>query len=289
MQAMGQETLSLISKGAETVFGIPEVTTGSVDEWRRLANVMQEQIVLNPLALKLIPRIREGAEQSGLWSDAINLHWEEYLVGKHILGAAEHYAWAPGSLLIRQLGLGIMQRSVSEADDLTVAHIRDEKVLKTVMRRGRFVGELAMIDGNYKEAIAQYQASITNYEGHPEWEERVKGYEIKGFLAEAYMMDGQVKRGVTVAEKAFEALAGEDGAKLDEFTRVVWRSGVVIKACRGLIEQGWDVVRVLSETRLVVMLRIAEQELKLHKRLHPKADLSIRMREVAMIDDLWSG
>jgi tetratricopeptide (TPR) repeat protein len=284
---MGQETLSLIGEGLEAWLTRPEVNADNVGEWRALSGQLRETTLANPVALLAIPKIREGAERAGLWGDAIELYWEGYLVGKHIFGAAEGCAWAPGALVFRQYGLEIMQRSVKGADKLVREHIADKAVQKTVMRRGRFWGELAMIEGNYKEAIAQYQASIANYETSRVLEERVKGHEIKGFLAEAYIKDGQVERAIATAENAFEELGGEDGLWLDAHTRVVWRSGIVIKACRGLIEQGWSLERVLGETKLVEMLTTAEGELRLHKRLHPEDDLSIRMREIEMINAGW--
>ena len=64
---------------------LPEVTSEKLPSLREEVARLREQPNSEDQALRLIRHAREGAFNLGEDEHVVNLYWEEYLVGKHII------------------------------------------------------------------------------------------------------------------------------------------------------------------------------------------------------------
>ena len=131
-------------------------------------------------------------------------------------------------------GYLLMKKSAEKADE----YIKKYNVERKRPRSGRFLGEVAVFEGRYDEAVRQFEKSVRLFEKMENWTDRVNALELRGFLAEAMILSGEPERGVAIARKAFLDYDKGDGALLrenDYYTWAVWKSGCVTKTWHALL------------------------------------------------------
>lgn len=190
--------------------------------------------------LRMAKWARDGAERIGAHEDVVDLIWEEYLVGKHMVMHArdEKRLWNL-PLKVKGIAQGFlhMRHSANEGE----AYIREHNVSSRQPRSGRFLGEVAMLQKDYGSAKEYFTKSVELFNKMDNWRDRVNALELSGFLAEATILSGEPERGVALARKTFLAYDTGDGERLkneDYYTWAVWKSGCIIKAWHALLATG---------------------------------------------------
>lgn len=223
-----------------------------IGQWRKEVAELREK--KNPVAqykaLVTARRVKEVAKENQMFDQAVELCWEEYLVGKHIYKGTELFAWMPGIEKLQQEGWKIMEQAVEESEELISEHSEDKYVKRVKPRMGRFAGEVEMLQGNYQAAIEKYEQSIKQYQQKSRMEQRINILELKGFLAEALIKAGgeQQERGIKLGVETFNQYKDSPEGKWlkenDYYTWAVWRSGCAVKTSRGLLESGVEVTEL---------------------------------------------
>lgn len=231
-----------------------EVTLENLPNLRAQIAAFREQPDRQEAALRNIREVREGAIVIGEHEHVVNLFWEEYLVGKHMLMAAI-------SDDDKGKALDMMRTSAQAA----AVYIHDNSVDSMRPRSHRFLGEVAMRAGDTKGAVEHFRHGISLFEQMRDPAQRVNALELSGFLAEALIRDGQVDAGIDTAVRTFEAYDSGDGAELrerDYYTWAVWKSGAATKAWSAILGTG-QMPQGTNKDKLMGMLDASELILKM--------------------------
>jgi hypothetical protein len=160
-------------------------------------------------ALAMARWLRGGAERLEAHEDVVDLYWEEYLIGKHIVMEArdKEGLWnLPRKAKGIAEGYLLMRGSAPKAQD----YIDKHGVEKKRPRSGRFLGEIAMFERRYGRAIENFRHSIKLFEKMDQWQDRVNALELKGFLAEAMILKGEFETGVGLAGPSLSMTKGTE-------------------------------------------------------------------------------
>lgn len=108
------------------------------------------------------------------------------------------------------------------------------KLIRWQSRIDRYWGRLCDATGKYSKAINYYKKSIRTARLDPEFVDRgiPRWLEVEGFLASAYLLSGQIKKGWEASKKIYEKFDVNEGAELKEkdySTWAIWKSGVPIR------------------------------------------------------------
>ncbi len=231
----------LVRRGVDAFFGRVEVTPENIGELRQRVAQWRENIPTQLVALCAARIIGRKAGEAGMYDHAVGLAWEEFLVGKHILGAGRDYERLPFATKARRLGLSLMRRGVAGAARIIEEHGEDPGVKVVARRQGRFAGDLLYAEGNYTEAAEMFGKTAELYAAENDPLERVNALEIRGMQAGALVMSGQVAEGARLADFTFGGYDGGDGSELKErgyYTWAVWKSGCAIKLWHAILESG---------------------------------------------------
>jgi hypothetical protein len=261
-----------------------EVTPDNLVEIRRDIASLREQKGKDQEALNAIRWAREGAKRIGAHEDVVDLYWEEYLVGKHMVMEARDkeglWQLPPKAKGIAE-GYLLMKKAANSAVD----YIDNNNVEGKKPRSGRFLGEIAMFERRYGKATDYFKESVELFKQMEDWRDRVNALELKGFLAEAMIFSGEAEKGVALTRKTFLEYDEVEAARLrdgDYYTWAVWKSGCVIKAWHALLAKDIPVNRDLTEG-MVDMLIDVESVFGVPEGVEIWGDFSAREQEVASI------
>lgn len=127
-----------------------------------------------------------------------------------------------------------MQKSILKAG----FYINKYNLTKWQSRYFRFLGRIEDYKRNFTKAISFYKKSIKYISLDPE---PFRTFELKGFLAYATLMSGQVEKGYKYSLKVYleyeNTKSGKELKKKDYFTWEVWRSGVAMRTINALLDK----------------------------------------------------
>jgi hypothetical protein len=176
---------------------------------------------------------REKMIEAELHEDAVDFFWEEYLYGKHLV-MDERDVDRKGSERYNQ-GLGMMRKMAKEAHQYIVKH----NVKNKLTRSHRFVGEMSQFDGDLDSAVRHFSQAISRFDEEEDFDQRINGLELRGFLAEALVLTGAIDEAVDLTVNTFEFYDKGDGKILKEKdydTWAIWKTGVPIKVWHGVFD-----------------------------------------------------
>jgi hypothetical protein len=262
-----------------------QITPESLPVWRNKIASLREQPGKENETLNLIKKVKEKAKSFGEHEHVVNLYWEEYLVGKHMLMAVRDGSTS-GPLEKAKFvaeGLFLMKNSSSQA----ASYIDKHSVESLRPRSHRFLGEMDMLTKQPKKAVEHFKTGIELFKQMEEPAQRVNALELSGFLAEALIFSGRINEGITIAQETFDAYDEGDGVTLKErdyYTWAVWKSGCATKVWNALNQKGVP-VEAPTKVLLVQMLDQAESTLVFPdgKETWGDKNFSIRRTEIASI------
>jgi hypothetical protein len=240
---------------AERPQNIEKVTLENLFERRLQQASLREQKGKHKEALKEARAIREK-----LHEETVDMFWEEYLIGKHIImEARDREGLWNLPIKVKEIAEGflLMRNSASRADK----YIDEHDVKEKRPRSGRFLGEVEMLSKRYGKAVKHFGRSVKLFNNMEDWSQRVNALELSGFLAEALVLSGKTKDGIETAKKTFVAYDEGDGAMLkgnDYYTWAVWKSGCATKAWHAILAKKPHLTKEEQET-LNRMLDEAEE------------------------------
>jgi hypothetical protein len=263
-----------------------KVTKENLQSIRGEIASLRERKGENDKTLQMIRWARGGAEAIGAHEDVVDLYWEEYLIGKHIIMEArdQEGLWSlPLKAKDIAKGFLMMRNSALKAED----YIQANEVESKRARSGRFLGETSMLQRNYKDAVKHFRNSVEIFKRMENWRDRVNGLEISGFLAEAMILSGRIEEGIGIARKTFLSYDKGDWELLkkeDYYTWAVWKSGCVIKAWHALLARGVSINEDLKDG-MVDMLVDGEEILRIPEgeETWGDKDFSFRKSEILAI------
>lgn len=238
---------------------IEKVTLENLFERRLQQASLREQKGKYKEALKEVRAIREK-----LHEETVDMFWEEYLIGKHMIMEARDKKglW---NLPLKTKGIAegflLMRNSASRADRYIDEHDVEEKK----PRSGRFLGEMEMLSKRYGKAVKYFGKSVKLFNNMEDWSQRVNALELSGFLAEALVFSGKTQDGIETAKQTFAAYDEGDGAILkgnDYYTWAVWKSGCATKVWHAILakksylteeEQG-GLIQMLNEADKILVI-----------------------------------
>lgn len=240
---------------------INEIPGKSEDFSRRLSIVsrLREQPGQNTDTLGLIRGLREEARRLGLHGYVVDLYWEECLMAKHMFNDNPQDSSA----------VSIFKTAAIAAD----GYIEKFNVGSKRIRSGRFVGEAAMLEGDYEEAISVLRRTVLQFETDVNPEQRVNALELRGFLSEAFIRSGKAQKGIKTGIKTFEDFnkgLGLSLKKRDYYVWAVWKSGIVIKMWNAILDMGVE----LDESERKELLDELDEAEKLFNVPHKEEYLS---------------
>ena len=238
---------------------IEEVTLENLFERRLQQASLREQKGKQKEALKEARAIREK-----LHEETVDMFWEEYLIGKHMIMEArdKEGLW---NLPLKAKGMAegflLMRNSASRADKYIDEHDVEEKR----PRSGRFLGEVEMLSKRYGKAVKHFGRSVKLFNNMENWSQRVNALELSGFLAEALILSGKTQDGIETAKKTFAAYDEGDGIILkgnDYYTWAVWKSGCATKVWHAIFakkprlakEEREELVQMLNEADKILVI-----------------------------------
>ena len=271
---------------------LPEVTSEKLPSLREEVARLREQPNSEDQALRLIRHAREGAFNLGEDEHVVNLYWEEYLVGKHIIMKARNkygLSALPSKSKDMLRGYRLMKASANAGQ----RYIEERSIGGAIEARShRFLGDLALVEGGfiqgrYADAVRHFEEGVRLFSEMPEWEERVNVLEMRDFLAEAQILAGDVAGGIATAQDNFSFFEEEDGRKLKEsdyYTWAVWKSGCAIKLWQALLRARAPLGGGIRED-LVMMLESADSILSVPEDQTTWGDRNFEFRknEIAQI------
>jgi len=216
--------------------------------------------------------------------EAVDLIWEQYLIGKHMIMEAKEKAGVislPKKVIEMSQGYLLMKSSAYKAQE----YIDKYNVETKRPRSGRFLGEIEMLTSNYSKAASYFEKSISLFQKMENPLDRVNALELSGFLAEALILEGKADKGIQIASETFDKYNTGDGQILKEkdyYTWAVWKSGCAIKTWRALLQKG---ISPSTEKKEKLTGMITESE----KIINPPPDIKIwgtfdlRKDEIALI------
>lgn len=222
-----------------------EVTPENLPALREKIGFIREEKGREEEVLQLIKHVRERAIIIEAHEDVVNLYWEEYLVGKHILMyARDSGGLKPSRIYNMASGFFRMRSSANKADEYIEGHSVDN--LRA--RSHRFLGEVAMIESAALrkppiKAEEHFAQAVDEFRKHPDFEMRKNYLELSGFLAEAMVLNGKTDEALELAKETFQAYDDGDGTTLkatNYYEWAVWKSGCVTKLSHALIYRGVD-------------------------------------------------
>jgi hypothetical protein len=197
--------------------------------------------------LDLINKVLPEATKLGEHERAVDLYWERYLVGKHLLMQArdDHDLSIPQKFDHAIHGYSLMKKSVIDSQ----RYIKNNNVDSKTPRMFRFLGDITMIEGKvypklYQKAVGYFRKGVELFSKMDDPKERINNLELSGFLAEALILSGKTKEGIDLAKKTFVAYDTGDGQflkEMNEYQWTVWKSGCATKLCNPLIDRGIEV------------------------------------------------
>lgn len=220
-----------------------EITPERLSVLRQEIASMREEKGREKETLQLIEKVRPEAVKLGEYEHVVNLYWEEYLVGKHILMyARDSKGLKPSKIYNMASGFIRMRSSAKKAQEYIEEHSID--ILRA--RSHRFLGEVAMIESASlkrpaKKAEEHFGQAVEEFKQSPDFGQRVNALELSGFLAEAMVLNGKVDEGIEIAKSIFKAYDEGDGLTLKEkdyFTWAIWKSGCATKISHALVHKG---------------------------------------------------
>lgn len=235
-----------------------EVTLENLSERKLRQASLREQKGKHKEALEEARAIRER-----LHEEIVDMHWEEYLIGKHmIMEARDKEGLWNLPLKVKGIAEGflLMRNSASRADKYIDEHDVEEKR----PRSGRFLGEVEMLSKRYGKAVKHFGRSVKLFNSMEDWSQRVNALELSGFLAEALILSGKTEDGIRIAKKTFVAYDEGDGATLkgvDYYTWAVWKSGCAIKVWHAIFakthlvgEERGELIRMLDDADKILVI-----------------------------------
>lgn len=220
-----------------------EVTPETLPFLRQQIGLIREEKGREEETLRLIGRVRPEAMRIGEHEHAVNLYWEEYLVGKHILMyARDSGILRPSRIYNMASGFFRMRSSANKAAE----YIEGHGVNSLKARSHRFLGEVSMIESVALKrppikAEDHFAQAVEEFKKQPDFEQRKNALELSGFLAEAMVLNGKIDGGFELAKETFQAYDVGDGATLkaaNYYEWAVWKSGCVTKLSHALIHKG---------------------------------------------------
>jgi hypothetical protein len=213
---------------------------------------------------------RSIAEQEGRHVDTVNYWWEQCLISKHIIMGSKSLE-AQGGIkgqfggMGEKVGMKIMERAVAGSQSYLDTHPDFPGREGLVARMGRFRGDLEILKGNYEEGQRYLREGIALYEQMNDHTERFNILELSGFLAEAEVLNGELKHGITreiETYKEYKKPEWEDLKAGDRHTWLVWKSGGVNKVLRAIFDKQIErQVEPSDQVELVAMFVESESEL----------------------------
>jgi len=266
----------------ETIDSEIVITRENLPEWMAKVASLREEKRKDMEALKLARKVREEALKLESHEDVVNLYWEDYLIGKHILMHARDEE-TDSFKKARQFaqGFSLMRSSAKSGFEYANQH----GVEKLKPRTHRFSGEIAMISRDYQSAIKHFETGIRLYEKMENPEERWNTLEFQGFLAEALVLSGKVKEGVDLAQETFGQYDWSDDGLLMKgeayYQWAVWKSGCMTKLWNALLEKGGKKIPISEskKSELVVMLLLAEGALRFADGSEKQGDFDFGIRK----------
>lgn len=222
------------------------------------------------MAFGIAEKNRVTAEHEDRHVDAVNFWWEQCLISKHIIMGSRGLQTTGGvkgqiGNVGEQVGVKIMERAVAGSENYLDTHESFPGRDPLVARMGRFRGDLEMLKGNYEEAEKYLREGISLYEQMTDHNERFNILELSGFLAEAEVLNGELKEGVTRAIDTYSEYKKpewEDIKAGDEHRWLVWKSGGVHKVLRAIFDKQVDrQVDPTDKASLIEMFVESESEL----------------------------
>jgi len=263
-----------------------EVTSENLPVIRLEIAEIREHWGLKNEALEAIRRVRKGTEKIGAHEDVVDLFWEEYLIGIHLVMKArdKEGLW---SLPLKAAGIAngytLMRSSAQDAQK----YIEKHNVESKRARSGRYLGGVAVMEKRYKKAAEYFSHSAALFGEMKNWSDRVNRLELLGFLAEGLILSGKAGEGLEIAKQTFKGYDEGDGVKLrqeDYYTWAVWKSGCVIKAWHAVFARGVILDKETQE-EFLVMLDEADRITEIPEGVETWGDRSFtgRKNEIAAI------
>lgn len=224
----------------------PQITSESLPLWREKVASTREIKGKDTEALNMARKVRAEAMKLGEHEHVVNLYWEEYLIGKHLLMATRNEEMGAGDRLrLRAQGF-LLMRNTSKA---AFVYIEKHNVENLRPRSHRFLGKMDMLTKRYGKAIEHFSTGVELFQKMDDPVQRVNALELSGFLAEAMILSGFIPPGIDLAVNTFSRYDEGDGAELrdrDYYTWAVWKSGCATKLWNAFIEKG---VKLSGQTR----------------------------------------
>ena len=199
--------------------------------WRLAVGALREKPGLEDRTLYLANFFYEAADKLGEHENAFHFLLEQSLVWQHVF--MEERDKFEGSDEERMLSaLEKMEETAMKAEEYRVAHNLEDLRGDSL----RFLGRVASSKGEDEKALAFYQESKKLLLAMPSEEpKRIRWIEVQGFEAEALIMTGRPKEGLTLARRTWVIYPMHE---FDLYTHKVWQSGVGISTVRALVETG---------------------------------------------------
>jgi hypothetical protein len=171
---------------------------------------------------------------------------------------------------------------MKEMAELAHDYIADHNVEEKLTRSHRFMGEVSQFDGDFSSAVRHFSQAISLFDEEKDFDQRINGVELRGFLAEALILTGATDEAINLAVETFKFYDKGDGKVLrekDYDTWAIWKSGVPIKVWQGVFDSNTTLLSEQRET-LENMLGQAESTLMIEETW---ADFQHRKNEIVAI------
>ncbi len=243
-------------------------------EMRRLVAKERENRYKQGEALADTRVLREFAKEKMMTNEVMDLFLEEALVWQHIYMADKN----------NKVALEEMKKVVEEAESYAI----EKSIITWQSRIARFMGRVLDYEESYTEALKQYEKAVELVASDPGYENnKAMVFEYYGFMALDNLRLGKTEEGMEMGEKLYldyeNSNEGKDLKAKDYGTWAIWRSGLMINMCRGVIETN---KKEAYRQEIENWLERAEKDLELPEGVNSWADFSIRKAEVAEIRKL---
>jgi tetratricopeptide (TPR) repeat protein len=252
-----------------------KITLENLAERRRRQASLREQKGKQEKALEEARAIRER-----LHEEIVDLYWEEYLIGKHmVMEVRDKQGLWNLPLKVKGIAKGffLMRKSALKAEK----YINEHNVEEKRPRSGRFLGEVEMFSKRYGKAVKHFRRSVELFNKQEDWSQRINALELSGFLAEALILNGKTQKGIDLAKRTFKAYDEGDGERLKEndyYTWAVWKSGCIIKVWHALFAKRPPLTREITQ-ELIQMLDEADKILIISEGEETWGDKNFEMRK----------
>jgi hypothetical protein len=258
---MSKNMYEILHHSGEKLLQTIEVTEKNVDAWRQRIGKCRQTPGLGLLALPIIPRLAESAEQNGLYVDSAQFWNEQILIADQYRKGFQRIT-KKDNHPIKNIQDGYkskINQGVAQAESLITQHADHPGMEEIAARHGLFVGKMFMADKQYGQAIKAFDLSIEKLPKsiHPE-----NVLELHGMKAEALVMNDQVRAGIELGFNTFNDYENSElGKKLknevDESRWVIWRSGCILKLVNALTSTR-SMDQLTREERIVLASNIKE-------------------------------